>query len=124
MLSLARSDPNGSEIASFPQIWRTPTRIMSIRGKNADTPLVQHSLGPISRISAKGASKRAGCNLHPDPRLLQALDGVIMGLNPRKPLRMGQDRHVAGDQEAEEELLQARRNNVVRRLYEDVARIA
>ncbi len=121
MLSLACANQGRSEITPLAQIWRALTRIMSIRGENADVPLIQHSLGPISRISAEGARERAGRELHPDPALGHPLYGVVMPANPRQTLRVGQDRNVAGCQNAEKELLHPRRRDVVGRFHEDVA---
>ncbi len=96
---------------------------MSIRGENADVPLVQHSLRPISRISAKGAREGPGRNLHPDPAPGQPHDGVVVPADPRQTLRMGQNWHVPGCQNSKKELFHARRRNVVGRLDQDVARV-
>ena len=84
-------------------------------------PLVQHSLSPISRISAKGAREGASRNLHPDAGPGEPSDGVILGTDPRQPLGMGQDRNVLGRQYCKKELFQSRRWHVVGGLDEDVA---
>jgi hypothetical protein len=123
MLSLAVADPGGSEIAPLAQIRWAPTHIVSIRGKNADLSLIQHSLGPISRISAEGAREGARRDLHPDPGPGHSQNGVVMGTDPGQALGVGQYRHVAGRQQAEEELLHPRRRHVVGRLDQDIARV-
>jgi len=123
MLSLACADPGCSEVTPFAQIRRALSRIMSIRGENADVPLIQHSLGPISRISPEGAREGAGRDLHPDPAQDQPPYGVVMPANPRQTLRMGQDRNVPGRQNAEKELIHSRRGDVVGRLDQDIAAI-
>jgi hypothetical protein len=123
MLSLASADPGSREITPLTQIRGAPTHIVSIRGKNTDLSLIEHSLGPISRISAKGAREGPGRDLHPDPGPGQPQNGVVMGTDPGQALGMGQYRHIAGRKQAEKELLHPRRRHVVGRLDQDVARV-
>ena len=121
MLSLAGSHPGGCEIAAFAQIRRTPSRIMSIRGENADVPLVQHPLRPISRISTEGARERPRRDLHPDAGSGEPPDRIVVGGDPREALGMRQDRNVAGRQNSKKELLQPGGRHVMRGLDENVA---
>ncbi len=123
MLGLACADPSCREVAPFAQIGRTTSHIVSIGRENVDVPLVQHSLRPISRISAKGASEGTSRNLHPDTGSGHPADGKIMAPNPGQTLWVGQDWHIVGGQKAEKELLQEWRGDMVRRLDKDIASI-
>jgi hypothetical protein len=56
MSRLYLTDAPCRDLVSQTQIWWTSINIMGIGGENVNTPLVQHSFGPVSRISTKGAS--------------------------------------------------------------------
>ncbi|OYY11090.1 MAG: hypothetical protein B7Y70_07495, partial [Rhizobiales bacterium 35-68-8] len=99
-------------------------RIMSIRRENLDLPLADHALRPILRTPAETAGEGARRHLHPHPAIGQATDEVIGALDPFEPLGMGDDGHIARQQNAEHKIVKARRHHVVRRLNEHVAGIA
>jgi hypothetical protein len=56
MPRLSVTDTLCRDLISKTQIWRTSIHIMGIGCENVNKPLVQHSFGPVSRISTKGAS--------------------------------------------------------------------
>lgn len=57
------------DVAATSEIWSPPPYAMSVRRKNVDTALVQHSFGPIAWRTTECASERTRRNLHPHPAL-------------------------------------------------------
>ena len=97
---------------------------MSIGRQNMYASLVEHSFGPVSRISTEKTSKRAGRELYPNAGLHQPLDGLVVRLDPAKPLWMGEDWNVARHQYIEKQVFQAGGCNVMWWFDQDVARIS
>ena len=52
---------------------------MSIGSQNMHTSLVEHSFGPVSRISTEKTSKRAGRELYPNAGLRPAVGWLGSG---------------------------------------------
>ena len=94
---------------------------MSIGSQNMHTSLVEHSLGPVSRISTEKTSKRASRELYPNASFDQPLDGLVVGLDPAKPLWMGEDWNVARHQYIEKQVVQAGGCSVMWWFDQDVA---
>jgi len=82
MLGLNLTDSLCRELAPPVQVWRAPVHIMGIGCEKMDTSLVEHSLGPVSRISTKSASEGARGYLHPTSGMNQSLDQQILRLDP------------------------------------------
>ena len=123
MVSFTISDPNRRKVAPPAEVGRTPFRVVTVRGQNVDTALLQHPFRPILRIPPESASEGAGRDLHPHARFDEPLKDGVMGFDPRQSLWVGQNRDISGDDEVEKHILQARRRNVMRRLDQHVTAI-
>ena len=96
---------------------------MSVRRQNMNDAFIEHPLGPVARGSAEGARKGARRDLHPASGMGEALDHLIMGLDPGQALRVSEHGRIARRRQIEEELLQALRNYVMGRLNQRVTRV-
>jgi hypothetical protein len=110
--------------AAFRQIRRALRHIMRVGGQDVDDALLQHALGPVARPAAETPRERARCNLDPHAARGQHLNHAVLGLDPRKPLRMRKNGDVSRQEDTEKQILQPRRGAVMRRFRQRVGRIS
>ena len=123
MLCLGRADPSCGRLAASAQVRRPSPCVVGIGGQDMRAPLIQHARGPVLGATSESTQEGACSDLHPYAGAAKALNRGVVLLDPRQPLWMGQDRYVASNQQAEEQILQLDGGGVMRRLNENVARI-
>lgn len=81
---------------------------MGVRRQNMHQALIEEALGPVLGRGAKTPREGASRDLNPGA-LLGGVDepGVVRVIHPGQPFRVGDDGHVAGRQDIEDEVLKA-----------------
>mgnify|MGYP000852554875 CR=1 FL=1 len=108
-------------VAATAEVGNATVYIMRVAREYVDQSLIKHPFCPISRILSESASYRSCRELHPDSMSGEALHDRIMIIDPAQSFRVRQNRHVARNEDVEEELLDALGHCVVGWLDQHVA---
>ena len=124
MLRLRGANTAGCGFAGTRQVGRTPLRIVSVGRKNVDKTVLKHALGPVLRLASEIAGEGAGRDLHPHTRVSKPLDDGVVAFDPGQTFGMRQHRHIARNEDVKKEIVDPRRDHMMRRFDQHIAGIA